>query len=280
MDIQDVTASGASCATSAQVVTCNLDPLAPLSGTSIQLTLKGTLANNSAAANFQNTASDAYANDPNPANNTAVAGTLVQRTSDLQVTAFTATPLPGGSIGAAYTPGVHSSVAYSVTLTNTGPDSATNINLQIAFPTNSTNITVGPGCIATANSISCSVAELAATGSTTLSYSLTPDTSGSTTQFASAAAVSSALIVDPQPQNNTLNNSVMIRRSGDISLNVTPDKTKAVIGPHFGEPSITFTAQLHNNGSTTANDVHLLYQAPGGWTFGNVSPGCQVTGQN
>jgi len=153
----------------------------------------------SLAGTISNTATISSATtDPNPANNTSTAVSSSNAT-DLAITKASAAP-----------PAINQ-IAFSVTVTNNGPNPATTVTMTDAVPAGTTFVsesqTAGPAFLCTnpavggTGTVSCTIASLAASTSATFKLVFQP-TAISSSPISNTASVTSAT-VDTNPANNS-----------------------------------------------------------------------------
>jgi uncharacterized repeat protein (TIGR01451 family) len=158
-------------------------------------------------------------------------------------------------------------VTYHQTLTNNGPDAATNVvlgdPLECGLTLDSQTQTSGPALTLSSNgnSLSDSIASLASGASATFSIDATVGSSLPTGyEFANTASASSAT-ADPNPADGsaTVLTTVQYPAAVAVSLN----------GPDSATPGtdVTYTLTVSNGGSADAQNVTLTDTLPGGETF-------------
>ena len=205
-----------------------------------------------------NTATITHADqfDPIPSNNTATA-TLTPQRADLALTKSVDNP----------TPKIGNTVTYTVTLTDNGPDSATNVNLSDVLPAGlnpvSARTTVGSynpltglwkvGTVAQGTPQTLQVVALVAGPAATTN----------------TATITHADQYDPDPANNTAS-SLVTPQQAELSL------TKSVSDPtpNVGE-TITYIISLTDSGPDGATGVQVQDALPAGLAFVSAiaSPG-------
>jgi uncharacterized repeat protein (TIGR01451 family)/fimbrial isopeptide formation D2 family protein len=212
--------------------------------------------------------------DPDTSNNSSGA-TVTPPQADLALTKTVNDPAP--LIG--------DSVTFTVTLTNHGPDTATNVTVSDALPAGLTLISATPSQGSYDNGIW---------------------TVGTVSLSAAPILTISALVVSPNPQTNTATISHGDQFDPDLANNsaaakVTPQqadlalaKTASNTAPKVGD-IITFGVTLTNNGPDAATGVQvsdllpaelaLVYAAPsqgsynsgaGAWEVGTLAAGAQA----
>lgn len=206
-------------------------------------TVSGALANGTEIDNFATASLPTP--DPNPANNTAVAVAFAERQADLRVTK-TATPEPVDT-GAALT--------YSLVVSNQGPDTATGVQLIDLLPVFEVFVTATASqgsCTQLGNVVSCSLANLAAGASATVTLTVLPYLSGLITN----PAVVVANELDPNLSNNTA-----------IAISTVLTDTVATA-------AITVVANPSNGGTVSGGGTYpvgssqsISATASNGWTF-------------
>jgi uncharacterized repeat protein (TIGR01451 family) len=174
------------CQAASGVVTCSLGTLAPLTGTTVSITvtvdLPGLLVNTANVAGAEV--------DPVPQNNTATA-TTTAGTTDLSVTLQDAPdPAPMGG-----------TIDYTMAATNNGPDPATGVTGTMVLGTGLTFVSSVPGpptCALASNLIICDLGSLAPGAAASAVVTATP---GPATAVTAGAGVDGDQF-DPQLGNN------------------------------------------------------------------------------
>jgi uncharacterized repeat protein (TIGR01451 family) len=213
--------------------------------------------------------------DPNPGNNSSAATETPQQ-ADLQVTKTVDNP----------TPNVGDTVTYTITLTNNGPDTATNVTVHDILPPQvSFRSFRGTGSYDPVTGI-WTVGTLAAGASVTLT--LTSQVTSPNPQ-ANTASVNHSDQFDPNTANNS-DTADINPQQADLSLSKTVNSPR----PNVGD-TITFTVGLTNNGFSNATGVQVTDLLPAGlalvsalpgkgsynsttglWTVGSLANGAQV----
>jgi uncharacterized repeat protein (TIGR01451 family) len=205
--------------------------------------------------------------DPNNANNAVTVDTLYQTPSvDVSVTASDA-PDPVSPDG---------NITYTIAVTNSGPDTGTNVNLNI--PLNNTllfqSITTPAGwnCVTPpvngGTSFTCTAATMAApsTANFTLVLKAALSQFGNSNQTINQTFVVSTPAADP----NNANNTVIVSTSY-----VVPTANLAVTNSDAPDPvnsgaTITYTQTLTNNGPDAAANAKIVESIGSGATFQSV----------
>jgi len=170
------------------------------------------------------------------------------------------------------TPDKNENVTFTVTVTNDGPNSATNVAVLDSLPAGLTFVSSTPSQGSYVNGTGIwTVGTLTNGGSATLQIVATVVTSGAKTN---TAQVSSSDQFDP---DSTPNNSIGTE-DDQASAIVTPNVidlsiTKTVNdSTPFLNDNIIFTIALANAGPTTATGVTVADQLPAGLTFVSSTP--------
>jgi uncharacterized repeat protein (TIGR01451 family) len=193
--------------------------------------------------------------DPNMANNTATATTLVNP-ADLTVSIATS-PTPARS---------NQPVVYTITVTNNGPSDATNATVTDAVPAGLALVggpSVSQGLI-TVNGGGKIVANLGTipfSRTATLTISVLPTQTGEITDTATVAGDQ----VDSNTSNNTASVNTFVDPA-DLSVTMTPSSSQIILG----EPT-TYTITVVNNGPVTATNVNVIDTLPAGVTVGTTT---------
>lgn len=176
------------------------------------------------------------------------------------------------------TPNKNENVVFSLTVTNSGPQSATNVTVADALPAGLTFVSSAPSGTTTYSSGTgvWTVGTLASGGSETLQITATVATLGAKTNTAQVSAS------DQFDTDSTPNNSVTTE-DDQASVVVTPNstdlsvtKTVSSAAPALGN-NVTFTVTVTNNGASGATGVTLSDSLPAGLTLVSSSPSGSTT---
>jgi uncharacterized repeat protein (TIGR01451 family) len=199
--------------------------------------------------------------DPNPANNTATASVTVQG-ADLGMTQ--------AASAAAIAPG--STITYTESVTNNGPNAATTAVLYQQTPPNTTfaSMTAPTGwtcttpAVGNTGQIICTngAAFASATTATPFTFVVTVN-SGTNAPATGTTIVNSADVTsqttDPVPTNNATSTSVLVETTGDSDLAVSMTANPT---PVFISSAISYTIQVTNLGLASAAGVTLTDTLP------------------
>jgi uncharacterized repeat protein (TIGR01451 family) len=241
--------SGSGCA----ALPCAIASLA--SGANSSITVTATI---NAEGAFDNSATATPAEtDSNPANNTDSTGNSGSTTASVDVslvkTLITAGPFSAGQ-----------SIQYTLSISNAGPSTATNIQVTDT-PSNLTITTVsGSGCAA----LPCTIASLASGANTSITVTATIDAAG--------AFDNSATATPSEADANTSNNTDSTGNGGTAaaSADVSVVKTLDTAGPFSAGQSIQYTLLIANAGPSTATNLQVT-DTPANLTITSVSgSGC------
>ncbi|MFM1769085.1 MAG: hypothetical protein RJA22_1614 [Verrucomicrobiota bacterium] len=183
-----VTPSQGSCGTTNGIVTCDFGTVGDQGRATVSLLVR-YLTNGSPSLSFS-----ASANGPEltPLNNSASVTTTVLPAADLAVSA-TVAPDPVT---------VSNQVAYTLAVTNRGPNSATSLQLTNTLPPNTAFVAASPSqgtCSHNAGVVTCNLGTLPPLGVATIQITARPNAPGNLTNRTVAASAS----VDTLPANNT-----------------------------------------------------------------------------
>jgi uncharacterized repeat protein (TIGR01451 family) len=224
----------------------------------------GTIANTaSATLTLQTTVVS-----PNPQTNTVTITAETPATSVGNSASVTVTPqqadLSLAKTGSNATPNVGDTITFTVTLSNNGPNPATNVTVQDSLPAGLTFVS--------------STATSGTYNSTSGAWSVGTVTPG----FPQALQIQ-AIVVSPNPQTNTASISHSDQfdpttGNNSASATVTPQQADLAISkvvsnatPNIGD-IITFTVTLSNNGPNTATNVTVQDSLPSGLHFISSTP--------
>jgi uncharacterized repeat protein (TIGR01451 family) len=195
--------------------------------------------------------------DPNTANNTTTLTANVQApvvpTANLGLS-MTATPNPVLT---------GQNLTYTMNLSNTGPDTATNTKIINPLPQNTTYISSNPSqgsCAASNGTLTCNLGSLAANAAASVELVLTSSVAGTITNSASATATES----DPDTANNSAsaNAAVQVPAKADLKATISATPNPVQTGQN-----ITYTVKVSNLGPNTANNTALTDALPANSSF-------------
>ena len=200
------TQPGWSCSGTVSIV-CNLDNLS--AGAELTVTVFSTPNTGSAGATLTSAASvTGDDTDPDPSNNDASVDTVVNsnpvESADLVVT-MSDNPDPV-TIG--------NRLRYTITVNNSGPDTATNVIVTDSLPTSVTYLGGTEGCAAAAgNSVECNLGTIATGTSASVDIDVQPNALGTITN--TVVAISGN---DPDTSNNTASiNTTVQNKAGGVN---------------------------------------------------------------
>lgn len=228
------------------------------SGGSVTLTLTGTI-DPTATGTLENTASvspPSGVTDPDSSNNSSTDTNTLNPESDLAVTKTVSNNNP--SVG--------DTITYTITVTNNGSSTATNVQVSDPPPSGLTiqSSTESQGSYNSGTG-AWTVGTLANGASATLTVTARVDVATPITNTATASADQT----DPNSANNQSSVTVP-EQNADLELSKTVNNPS----PSVGE-NVTYTITLRNNGPVTATNIQVTEQLPTGLTFvsANASTG-------
>ena len=249
------TPSQGTCSAMMQVVTCDIGSLA--SGATASVTVVVTASNVDEPTQIANQVSVSGSEvDPVGSNDSATEQTTVVPTgpamADLAVTKSD-TPDPVISGGGQLT--------YSITVSNNGPDDATNVLLVDTLPAEVTFDTATPSAgdcdqVVTLGEVECRLGSLASGNNMTVTFVVTPDTVEEATSITNTVAVS-ATEEDPNLENNTASASSTVNPPGsDMDVSVSSPSGTPMVGElvHF-DMTITNNGPSDNTGVVVTVEV-------------------------
>ncbi|MCB9040207.1 MAG: DUF11 domain-containing protein [Lewinellaceae bacterium] len=254
-------------------------------GGSASLTFNATVGAPGAGVSYVNvaqvTASDQFDPDSTPNNDDGDqseddedSATVTPESADLELvkTVSNTTPLVGEV------------VTFTITVTNQGPDNATNVAVQDAVPNGYTNITNinGFGTLS-GNTITWSGLNIPAGGSASLTFNATVGAPGAGVSYVNVAQVTASDQFDPDstPNNDDGDQSeddedsaTVTPESADLELVKTVDNNT----PNVGDV-VTFTITVTNQGPDNATNVAVEDYLPNGYSsITNISGGGALNG--
>jgi uncharacterized repeat protein (TIGR01451 family) len=152
-------------------------------------------------------------------------------------------------------------VTYTITISNGGPNNATNVSLTDTLPTSVsfTNATASQGSVSQAGGIvTATLGSLAVNAHATVTITVMPTRAGAFTNTATASATQT----DANQANNTASLTLTAVQGADLALVESATPTNATVG---GNLAFVFT--VTNNGPAAATAVSLVDTLPSGVTF-------------
>jgi uncharacterized repeat protein (TIGR01451 family) len=242
-------------------VTCTISSLA--AGTTSTFTLTGHIppgtTSGTAFDNVAdvNSAGEPPTPDPDPSNNKSRALTTVS-SSDIAITKTGAATATAGS-----------TMVWTITVTNNGPDLESNPSFSDTLPAGTTfnslvqntggAATCGTPAVNSPGTVNCGLSQLASGGSAqfTLTANISPTFTGSLSNTATAAGTNG----DPNLNNNSATLATTVSASADLTIN------KSGPGSATAGTNITYTVTLTNSGPSAASTVSLTDAVPANTTF-------------
>jgi uncharacterized repeat protein (TIGR01451 family) len=191
--------------------------------------------------------------DPDPANNTAKSAVTPQQ-ADLELVKQVNDP----------TPNVGDTITYTVTLTDRGPDNATNVVVSDPLPAGLTFVSATPSegsynpttGVWTVGAVTTAVPQTLLIQATVVSPNATTNT----------ATITHSDQFDPNTGNNS-SSAVETPQQADLELGKTVDNST----PNVGD-TIHYTITLADAGPDAATNVTVLDSLPAGVTFESATP--------
>ncbi|MEW4923931.1 gliding motility-associated C-terminal domain-containing protein [Algibacter sp. 2305UL17-15] len=180
----------------------------------------------------------------------------------------------GISATSSATPNVGDTVTFEVTITNNGPDTATNVSASDLVPSGYSNITnIDNGGVATGNQIDWTTASIApgAANAVTLSYDVTVNApTGAVGEYSNVAEITGSDQFDPTstPDNDDGDQS----EDDEDNFTITPQTADLSIAKAVSNPTpnvgdvVTFTITLSNAGTVDATGVSVQDIVPVGYS--------------
>ena len=240
------------CGSPGTTVTCTLQTFP--AGSTATFQFVGHVPPGTNGKTYTNVANQTTSNDPNSENDSS-STTLTVSSADVGVAKSAP---PAANAGA--------QMAYTITLSNGGPDPATNASFTDVLPSRETFVSVvqntGPAATCfTGQTVFCSIPLLGNGQSAqfTVTVAISPSTPNGTTLTNTATATSDAS--DSNPNNNSSSASTTVSATADVSV-VKSGPASANAGSN-----VSFPIVVTNNGLADASSVTLADVLPPNTTF-------------
>ncbi|PWL39515.1 hypothetical protein DKG77_01375 [Flagellimonas aquimarina] len=258
--------------------------LSILNGATTSLTFDATVNSSGDYVNTAEiTANDTF--DIDSTVNNGLAGEDDQDSAEVTITSADLSLSKDISAASSLTPNVGDTVVFELTITNAGPDTATNITLEDAVPSGFNIGTINNGGVNSGGTINWNIASLAV-GTTTVSYEVTVNApTGASNEYVNTAEITAADQFDPNStpsnddgdQSEDDEDSVSLTVSEEADLSIAKSIIVGSTTPNVGD-TITFELILSNTGPNNATGVAVEDVLPIGFTLGAVNGGGAALG--
>ncbi|MDX1582793.1 MAG: IPTL-CTERM sorting domain-containing protein [Thermoanaerobaculia bacterium] len=253
---QSVTPSQGTCSQSGRTVTCDLGTLA--NGANATITIEVTPTESGTITNSASVGSDTE--DPNGANNNASESTTVDAPAPEQIDlSITKTDNPDPVR-------VGDSLAYTIEVSNAGPDTASGVTVTDSLPSTVTFDSATPSqgsCSVSGQTVTCDIGSLGSGGTATVTIRVTPGSQGTITNNVNVSGNED----DTDLSNNSASESTTVEVAQvDLVLDKidNPD-------PVAENETLTYTINVNNSGPGTATNVRLTDTLPSTVTYDSSS---------
>jgi uncharacterized repeat protein (TIGR01451 family) len=196
--------------------------------------------------------------DPNPANDSDTETTTAGASADLGVTKTdTPDPVTAGS-----------NITYTITVTNAGPSTASNVTLTDVVPAGTTFVSfTAPGGWTTTTPPSGGTGTVTATNPSLAAganevFTLVVNVDPATTGVVNNTATISSATADPNPANDSATTPTAVGTAADLGVTKTDAPDPVTPGGN-----ITYTITVTNAGPSSAANAQLSDTVPAGTTF-------------
>ncbi|SDT31847.1 conserved repeat domain-containing protein [Friedmanniella luteola] len=255
-----------SCPVAADAVECVLGDVAV--GATVTVTVSGLLAAGSTVTDLTNEATvSSTTTDPDPDDNTTSVTTPATASADLALTSTAPASVVAGQ-----------QLTWTFRVTDEGPSDARDLRLTTALPDGVTVLSStldGPGSCSGTPSPTCTVDDLAAGASRTLTVVARVNPGYAGTALLASARVASA-VADPDPLDGTTSSTTRVGRSADLSVSQTGPAVVAAGG------TATWTVRVTNDGPSDGTGLVVVDDLPAdllGLTGTSDGGTCTLTGQ-
>ena len=190
--------------------------------------------------------------DLNAGNNSASGTVTVTAVADVGVTKTLSGTLTAGQ-----------NAVYTVTVTNSGPSDAANVQVTDSTPSGLTFVS-NTGACSTAYPCNLGTLTSGSTATITTTYSVSANATGSVSNTAAVSTTTS----DPNAANNSSTATSAITTSADLQI------TKSFATPLVAGQNVSFTITVKNFGPSDATSVTVTDPTPAGLTFVSNSGAC------
>ncbi|WP_031446155.1 T9SS C-terminal target domain-containing protein [Arenibacter algicola] len=166
-------------------------------------------------------------------------------------------------------PNIGEKIIFSLTLTNNGPEEATNVIVEDQIPVGYTINAINDGGVLNGNSISWTLPSIAM-GTQVLTYELIVNApTGAVDEYKNIAQITSVDQIDPDSSPNNDDNDqseddedshTIPTPTADINVSKTVDKQESFVGD-----TVTFTIDVVNNGNYSASNIIIQDILPSGY---------------
>lgn len=252
--------------------TCSLGTLTPQATATVTVRVRsissGTITNQASV-----TSTTGGFSDPQSANNSQNELTTVNAGANL---ALAMAVTPSGTVQSG------SSLAYTLTITNAGPDGATNVQVVDTLPTGFVRTGSLPsGCSQTGQVVTCTVSGTIASGGSSIigpiNGTVTAPSGSSLTNSASVTITSPTAPQDPDSSDNTATLTTNVTAGCDLAIS----KAQSVANPVIQGSSFNYTLTVTSAGDNPAN-ITVTDTVPSSLTVGSPTGtgwSCSATGQ-
>ena len=255
-----VSASGTgwSCSFSAPTVSCGYNtPLPAGSSASVMITVTAPITSSTVFTNAASGIAPTTFPGTPFTSNVVTLTTAAQADLDVSKTAVPS-PVFGGQL-----------VTYVVTVTTTGPDTATNVVITDVFQGGATFgsvvATSGGATLqsSTTSAVTFTVPSLSVGSTAVMTYTVIAPADGVITNTATVKSDP----VDPAPLNNITSTTVTVTPVANLSISKAPSFPTAIAGTITPSAQLTYTILVTNNGPSPAANVVVTDVLPAGLTF-------------
>jgi uncharacterized repeat protein (TIGR01451 family) len=160
---------------------------------------------------------------------------------------------------------IGSNLTYTISLTNFGPSTASNVVVSANLPNTVSFISASAGYTLTSNLLTfANLGNLAKDASVSITVVVQPFVLGPATNIVTA----SSMVSDPNLADNTVADvATVVPPSADLMLAVSDEPDPVVVGS-----SLTYTLSISNLGPATATTIRVTNTLPGTVNFVSASP--------
>jgi uncharacterized repeat protein (TIGR01451 family) len=163
---------------------------------------------------------------------------------------------------------VNQTLTYTLTTTNNGPATASNVTLSDQLPTAVSFISAPTECTEAAGLVTCNLGDLVNGASSEIQILVTTDSDGAITNTPTVSSDTE----DLNSSNNSSSLATTVHPAADLTISISDSPDPVLQGE-----TLTYTIDVNNLGPSTATGISTSYTLPVTASFVSASPVCIET---